>query len=70
VKELFKKLRERLPKSKTPQEIDEHYRRIEETGLEKGDLPAMLIAAFLSLGLPLLAMLGVFFGLIYLLFLR
>lgn len=67
---MFKKLRERLPKNKTPQEIDEHYRRIEQVGLEKGDLMAMLIAAVVTLGLPLLAMLGVFYGLIYLLFLR
>lgn len=63
---MFKRLKERLPKSKTPEEIDDHYRSIEEVGLEKGDLKAMLIAAILTLGLPLLAMVAVIFGLIYL----
>jgi len=70
VKLLFKKLKERLPKDKTPEEIDEHYRKIDEIGLEKGDLKAMLIAAFLTLGLPLLAMIAVFYGLVYLIFAR
>lgn len=70
MKQLFNRLKELLPKQKTPEELDEHYRRIEEIQLEKGDMPAMLIAAFLTLGIPLLLIAGAFYGLIYLVFVR
>jgi len=43
---------------------------MEEIQLEKGDMKAMFIALFLTVGLPLAAMLGTFYGLIYLLFIR
>lgn len=50
--------------------MDEHYRRMEETKLEKGDFPAMVIAAFLTIGLPLLVIMGAVYGFVYLLFMR
>jgi len=43
---------------------------MEEIQLEPGDLPAMIIAAFLTLGIPLLLIAGLIYGAIYLLFLR
>ncbi len=67
---MFKRLRERLPKQKTSEELDEHYRQMEEIKLEKGDLPAMLIAAFLTLGIPLLLVAGALYGIIYLILAR
>lgn len=67
---MFKKLRERLPKDKPPEEVEEHFRQIEKVGLEANDIKAMLIAAFLTLGLPLLAIVAVIWGIVYLLFLR
>ncbi|NLY53106.1 MAG: hypothetical protein GX060_00500 [Firmicutes bacterium] len=67
---MFKRLKERLPKKKTQAELDEHYRKMEEIQLEPGDLPAMIIAAFLTLGIPLLLIAGLIYGAIYLLFLR
>lgn len=65
---MLKKLRALLPKRKTEQELDEHYRRMEELQLEKGDFTAMLIAAFITIGLPLLVIVGALYGLIYLAF--
>jgi hypothetical protein len=68
---LFKRLRERLPRKHTDEEVDEHLRKIESVGgLEKNDYLAMVIAAFLTLGLPVLLMMGAIYGVIYLLFLR
>ncbi|HBK86657.1 MAG TPA: hypothetical protein DDZ53_11565 [Firmicutes bacterium] len=64
----MKKLKALLPKKKTPEELDEHYRQIEEIKLEKGDMPAMLIAAFLTLGIPALLIAGAIYGFIYLVF--
>ncbi len=43
--DFFKKFRSRLPKEKTKQELDDHFEQVE---LEKGDLLAMIIAAFLT----------------------
>ncbi|HHW98144.1 MAG TPA: hypothetical protein GX738_00780 [Firmicutes bacterium] len=63
---MLKKLRALLPKEKSPEELDEHYRQIEEIKLEKGDMPAMLIAAFLTLGVPLLLIAGAIYGFVYL----
>lgn len=68
---MFKRLRERLPKNRTQEEDDDHFRRLESVGgLEKNDFKAMLIAAFLTLGLPLLAIIALIYGVIYLLFIR
>lgn len=68
---MFKKLRERLPKKRSQEEIDEHFRRIEDAGgLENNDLLAMFIAASVTIVLPLLAIMALIFGGIYLLFIR
>lgn len=67
---MFRKLKARLPKDKTEKELEEHCRAHEDEGLEKGDGMAIFIAVMLNLVLPLLGMLTVFYGLIWLLFLR
>jgi len=57
----------RLPKKKTKEELDEHYDKVE---LEKGDLPAMIIAAFITFLPVLIVAMIVFYGVIWLLFSR
>ena len=61
------KLREILPKSKTKKELDEHYDKIE---LEKGDLPAMIIAALITFLPVLIVAMVVIYGIIWLFFTR
>ncbi|MDP3487643.1 MAG: hypothetical protein Q8S19_06895 [Bacillota bacterium] len=67
---MFEKLLSRLPKKKTPEELDEHYTKMEQVELEKGDMTALLIAGFISLVLPLLLIVGTFYGVIYFIFIR
>ena len=68
---MFKRLRERLPKKRSREDVDDHFRRIEDIGgLEKNDFLAMLIAAFLTVGLPLLVIFALIYGGIYLFFSR
>jgi len=62
--ERFKSL---LSKKKTKEELDEHYDNIE---LEKGDFPAMVIAALITFLPVLLIILAVFYGLLWLFFIR
>jgi len=57
----------RLPKKKTREELDEHYDSIE---LEKGDYLAMVIAAFITFFPILIIAMVVFFGVLWLLFIR
>ncbi len=59
----FENRKNRLPREKTPEELDAHFKNLE---LEKGDIPAMMIAAFLNLILPLLLIVGAIFGVMYL----
>ncbi len=44
---MFKKNRPDLFKNKSKKELDEHYNNLQ---LEKGDLPAMIIAALITFG--------------------
>lgn len=67
---MFEKLLGRLPKKKTREELDEHFDKMEQVELEKGDLPAMLIAASISIVLPLVLILVAFYGVVYLVFIR
>ena len=62
--ERFKSL---LGKKKTKEELDEHYDNIE---LEKGDFPAMVIAALITFLPVLLIILVVFYGLLWIFFIR
>ncbi len=64
---LFQKYKDRLPKQKSKEELDKHYDGLE---LEHGDKFAMLVAAFLTIGLPILGMLGAIYLVIWLVFLR
>ena len=52
--------RNRLPKEKSPQELEDHYTRMEHLELEKGDFPAMLLGAFLAF-LPVLLIVAAIF---------
>lgn len=61
----FEKYKNRLPKQKTKEELDEHFDGLET---EKGDKLAMFIAAFVTLVLPILAIIGVIYGILWLMF--
>jgi len=65
---LFKRLRERLPKKKSQEELDELYKKMEGAELEKGDFLAMLIAAFINIAIPVLLITGVIYGIVWLIF--
>ncbi len=60
---MFEKLRALLPKEKTKEELNSHY---EQTELEKGDLLAMMIAAFITFAPVILAVALVVVGIAYL----
>ena len=59
------RFKEILGKKKTQEELDEHYKNIE---LEKGDFPAMVIAALITFLPVLIVVLVVFFGALWLIF--
>ena len=61
------KLKAHFPKKKTKEELDAHYESLE---LEKGDFLAMVIAAFITFMPVLIVAMVVFYGLIWLLFIR
>ena len=67
---MFGRLKKLLPKKKSEEELEEHYKKLDQVELEKGDLPAMLIAAFITLVVPILLLLGAIYSLVYFLFLR
>ncbi len=56
---LLDKYRSLLPKEKGKKELDRHYDDME---LEKGDMPAMLLAALITFGPVVLAVVLVFIG--------
>ena len=60
---IFDRFKSLLSKSKTPEQLKEHYDNIE---LEKGDFLAMVIAAFITFMPVLLISLALLFGLIWL----
>ena len=64
------RIRELYPKKKTKQELDEHYKSIESVGLEKGDFLAMVIAAFITFIPVLIIAFVIFYGLLWLMFVR
>jgi len=57
-----------LGKQKSKKELDEHYDKMEQLELEKGDFLAMVIAAFITFLPVLLVTLTVVFGIAWLLF--
>jgi len=59
-----------LPKKKTKEELDKHYKEIENVGLEKGDFIAMVIAAFITFFPILIVAMIIFFGFLWLFFVR
>ena len=64
---VIKKLKDLLPKEKNKEDLDQHYDNMK---LEKGDLPAMLIAALITFLPVILIILAVVYGLIWLFALR
>jgi hypothetical protein len=67
---MWERLRRLLPKSKSKEELEEHYRRLENVELEKNDLMAMMIAALVTIVLPILLLIAAIYGLVYFLFVR
>ena len=67
---LIDRYRERLPAKKSKEELDKHYSEVEKAGLEKGDFLAMVIAAFITFFPVLIVAMVIFFGLMWLFFIR
>jgi len=67
---LFDRYRDRLPGRKSKEELSKHYEEVEKAGLEKGDFLAMVIAAFITFFPVLIVAMVIFFGLMWLLFIR
>jgi len=65
---MFNRLKEVLGKKKTKEELDEHYKKMEEVELEKGDFLAMVIAALITFLPVVIIAMVVIFGLILLVF--
>ena len=61
------RLREALFRKKTKEELDAHYENIE---LEKGDFPAMVIAAFITFFPVMIIVLVLVYGSMWLFFMR
>ena len=61
------RLRERLPKRKSKEELDKHYESLE---LEKGDLLAMVIAGLITFVPILLIAMAAIYGLVWVFFVR
>lgn len=62
---LLQRIKDRMPKEKTPEELEEHYKAMDN--LEKGDVPAMIIAALITFLPVALIIMFIFYGLLYLL---
>jgi len=65
---MFSRFKEVLSKKKTKEELDEHYNKMEEVELEKGDFLAMVIAALITFLPVVIIAMVVIFGLIWLVF--
>ena len=63
----FERFKELLPKRKTREELDAYSEGIE---LEKGDIPAMIIAALITFIPVLIVAMVVIYGFIWLLMIR
>lgn len=61
---LFQKIKDSMPKEKTPEELEKHYEAMDN--LEKGDVPAMIIAALITFLPVALLIIGVFYGILFL----
>jgi len=59
------KLRELLPKKKSKEELDDHYDSLD---IEKGDVPAMIIAALITFLPVLIIAMVVIYGLLWIFF--
>ena len=64
---MFEKLKSKIAKPKTKEELDEYYDNLE---LEKGDISAMLIAALITFVPVILIIMAVVYGFLWLVFLH
>jgi len=55
-------------KRKSKEELNDHYDKMEELELEKGDFPAMVIAAIITFLPILIIAMVIIFGLVWLIF--
>ncbi|MDR2589773.1 MAG: hypothetical protein LBC71_02120 [Oscillospiraceae bacterium] len=65
--QIFNKLKESLGRKRTKEELDAHYDSIE---LEKGDFPAMVIAALITFVPVVIIAMIVIYGLIWVVLIR
>ena len=65
---MLHRFKEVFSKKKTKEELDEHYNKMEEVELEKGDFLAMVIAALITFLPVVIIAMVVIFGLILLIF--
>ena len=65
---MINRFKEILGRNKSKDELDKHYKKMEELQLEKGDFPAMVIAAIITFLPVLLIAMAIVFGLLWLLF--
>jgi len=64
---IFERFKSVFGKNKTPEQLKDHYDNIE---LEKGDFPAMVIAALITFLPILIIVCAVVYGLMWLLIMR
>ena len=57
---MLERWKKRLPKEKTPEELDRHYEQMEQLNLEKGDKLAMFLAALITFLPVILIALAIF----------
>lgn len=57
---MLERWKKRLPKEKTPEELDRHYEQMEQLNLEKGDKLAMFLAALITFLPVILVALAIF----------
>ncbi len=57
---ILDRLRDRLPREKSEEELEEHYRKMEEMPLEKGDRLAMFLGALMAFWPLILIVLAIF----------
>jgi len=57
---ILERWKDRLPREKTPEELDAHYKEMEQLQLEKGDKLAMFLGALLAFWPLILIVLAIF----------
>lgn len=66
----YKGLRDRLPENKTKEQLKEHYKAMEDSGVDKKQERSMILAALLTILPVVILLLAAIYGIMWLLFLR